>query len=243
MMRSAVPALLLAAASGLPATTLVAVWTPERLLLGADSLVYTGTPGPAARGCKIDREGATYFALSGLVDDPSVNFHLAPLTRDAMKLTGPMDQKLAAFRQLVRPGLMRALAGVRKDSPSDYEFLLAGHPVVQAIFAQVQQGSPLLAVASFRLDPAGDLQEYSAVLADQNDTRGPRVIYAGQQGRIREYLRQHTDWHTGDHAGLVRDLIQLEIDSNSGRVGGPVDLLSISANRAEWLNRKRECGE
>jgi hypothetical protein len=241
-MRPVVPALLLAAVSVAQATTLVAVWTPERLLLAADSLVYTGAASPAARACKIDQEGSTFFALSGLVEDHGVNFHLAPLTRNAMKLSGPMDQKLAAFRQLVRPGLTRALAAVKKDSPSDYQFLLAGHPVVQAIFAEVQQGSPLLAVASFRLDPAGDLQEYAEVLADKNDNRGPRIIYAGQQGRIREYLREHRDWHAGDQPALVRGLIQLEIDSNSGRVGGPVDLLAISANRAEWLTRKSECG-
>jgi hypothetical protein len=241
-MRAAVPALLLAAASAVHATTLVAVWTPERLLLGADSLVFTGVPGPAAAGCKITHQGDTYFALSGLVEDRSVNFDLAPLTRDAMKLTGSMDQKLAAFVRLARPGLARALAGVKKDSPADYEFLLAGHPVVQAIFAEVQSGSPLLAVASFQLQPSGDLREYSAVLADQNDARGPRIIYAGQQERIRAYLRTHKQWAAADHPTLVRDLIELEIGAQTGRVGGPVDLLAISPGRAEWIARKSQCG-
>jgi hypothetical protein len=240
-MRAAVPALLLAAVSVAHATTLVAVWTPERLLLGADSLLYTGAPGMAGRGCKIVNEGDTYFALSGLIEDAAANYQLASLTRQAMKLSGGMDDKLMAFRNLVRPGLTRALAGLKKDSPADYRFLLDGHPVVQAIFGEVQPGSPVLAVASFQLDPGGELQEYSAVLAHQNDTRGPRIIYAGQQGRIREYLRDHKDWHAGDPAGLVRGLIQLEIDENSGRVGGPVDVLSLSAGRAEWISRKSDC--
>jgi hypothetical protein len=242
-MRAAVPALLLAAVSAVHATTLVAVWTPERLLLGADSLLYTGAPGAAAHACKIAREGDTYFALSGLVEDGDANYQLAALTREAMKLTGSMDARLAAFRQLVRPGLARALAGVKKDSPGDYQFLLAGHPVVQAIFGEVQAGSPVLAVASFQLDGGGELREYSAVLAQPNDARGPRIIYAGQQGRIRDYLRDHKDWYAGDQAGLVRGLIQLEIEDNSGRVGGPVDLLAISAGRAEWISRKSQCGE
>jgi hypothetical protein len=242
-MRVAVPALLLAVVSVVRATTLIAVWTPERLLLGADSLVFTDAPGAAPRGCKIAREGDTYFALSGLIDDTGARYQLAPLTRQAMKLTGSMEDKLMAFRQLVRPGLSRALAGLRKDSPADYQFLLAGHPVVQAIFGEVHAASPLLAVASFQLDEGGELREYSAVLAQQNDPRGPRIIYAGQQARIREYLRDHKDWYAGDQVGLVRGLIQREIDGDTGRVGGPVDLLAISAGRAEWISRKAECVE
>ncbi|HET8547276.1 MAG TPA: hypothetical protein VFL57_04695 [Bryobacteraceae bacterium] len=225
------------------ATTLVAVWTPERLLLGADSLTFTGAPEPAALGCKIACEGDTYFALSGLVEDRAVNFELATLARQAMKQTCAMDERLAAFREIVRPGLARALALVKKESPADFEFLLAGHPVVQAIFAEVQAGSPLFAVASFQLAPTGELREYSAVLADQNDTRGPRIIYAGQQGRIREYLRAHQDWAVGDQPQLVRELIELEIRAGTGRVGGPVDLLSVAPGRAEWISRKSVCAD
>jgi hypothetical protein len=76
-MRVVLPALLLASACGVGATTLVAVWSPERLILGADSLMVTDTAKASA--CKIEHEGPIYFALSGLVQDRTAGFDLAPL--------------------------------------------------------------------------------------------------------------------------------------------------------------------
>ena len=64
------------AALCLNATTVVAVWSPEKLVLGADSLVLTNQPGPAT-GCKIGREGSAYFAVIGLAEDAAAGFRAA----------------------------------------------------------------------------------------------------------------------------------------------------------------------
>ena len=240
-MRVVLPALLLASACGVGATTLVAVWSPERLILGADSLMVTDTAKASA--CKIEHEGPIYFALSGLVQDRTAGFDLAPLARAAMKESGAMAEKLNAFVARVRSPLSKAVLAVKHQSPGDYEYLQTGHPVIQAIFGQMQEGTPVLGVASFELDPEGNLREYASVLADGNDNRGPRIIYAGQQQRIREFIHSHPDWYSGDTVQLTRNLIQMEIDSGTGRVGGPVDIVTIEPNRAEWLQKKAGCGD
>jgi hypothetical protein len=220
-------------------TTLVAVWTPERLLLGADSLVVTDAAPTEA--CKIAHEGATFFALSGLVEDRTAGFQLAPLARRALHRSGSMEEKLQSFLGSVRHPLARAVEAVRRNAPSEYAMLLQGRPVVQAIFAEPAEGSPVLAVASFAVAPDGTLSEYSSVLAHAKDRRGPRIIYAGQQSQIRAYLKSHPDWHAGDTAALVRGLIDLESRSGSGRVGGPVDLVEIGAQGANWVQKKPGC--
>lgn len=218
------------------ATTLVAVWTPERLLLGADSLMVTDAA--PAEACKIGNAGATYFALSGLVQEQTARYELAPLARAALQGTATLDAKVRTFIDSVRGPLARAVDAVRRNAPAEYAMLLQGHPVVQAIFAQP---GPVLAVASFSVAPDGTLGEYSSVVADANDRRGPRIIYAGQQTQIRTYLKTHPDWHTGDSALLVKGLIELESRSGTGRVGGPVDLVEIGVQGANWLQRKPGC--
>ncbi|MBI3279886.1 MAG: hypothetical protein HYZ57_08610 [Acidobacteria bacterium] len=225
-------------ASLAPATTLVAIWTPDRVLLGADSLVTTNQQAPAS-GCKIAQAGSTYFALSGLSRDDAAGFAAAPLATEAAR-QGTMPEKVAAFVKLARGPLTRAVDGLRRDSPQDYLRLASGRPVLQMIFTQADD-SPVLGMAAFNVAPEGGLRVHTAVV-DGSDARGPRIVYAGQQGRIREYLKSHRDWAAGDAARLVNTLIQLEIDSGSAYVGGPVDILAITPHRAEWLQRKSGCG-
>jgi hypothetical protein len=118
--------------------------------------------------------------------------------------------------------------------------LKAGHPVLQAIFADLHDGSPVMATIGFVLDETGELRQQTTVVSDG----APRLIYAGQQGRIRDYLRSHREWFSAnDNAGLIRNLVQLEVDVNSGIVGGPVDLLALDAKGARWLQKKPECAD
>ncbi len=136
---------------------------------------------------------------------------------------------------------MAAIARVKWDSPGDYEYLQQGHPALQAIFAEVGEGAPSLAVAGFSLTPDGSVSTFVKVIADGDDGRGPRIIYAGQQTHIREYLASHRDWYTGDIADLVRNLVELEIRASDGKVGGPVDVLQLRPHAAQWIQRKAKC--
>jgi hypothetical protein len=80
------------------------------------------------------------------------------------------------------------------------------------------------------------------MIADGDDGRGPRIIYAGQQSHIREYLASHRDWYLGDIPELVRNLVGVEIASSDGKVGGPVDVLELRPHgAAQWIQRKAEC--
>src|SRR3712207_4403907 len=78
--------------AGLPcsATTLVALWTPDRVVLGADSMVVTN--GPASYdACKIVHAGGTWLAVSGLVTDEAAGYQLGPLARMALDQPGSMQ--------------------------------------------------------------------------------------------------------------------------------------------------------
>jgi hypothetical protein len=216
------------------ATTLVALWTPDRVVLGADSLVVLNEGLPKASGCKIAHEGSTFFALSGLVEDQATGLSVQAAATEAARQGGEMPATIGRFVIDVTPKLAKALDLLKREAAMDYEYLKSGRPVLQAIFAGLQNGAPVMATVGFNLDPAGDLRQQTNLVSAGT----PRLIYAGQQGRIREYLKTHRDWLS---ASVIKDLVQLEVDVNSGVVGGPVDLLVLDAKGARWLAKKPEC--
>src|ERR1051325_3988410 len=67
----------------LHATTLVALWTPEKILIGADSRVVLGQAA-SAEACKIAHSGSTWFAVAGLVADPDSGFSVGDLLRSSL---------------------------------------------------------------------------------------------------------------------------------------------------------------
>ena len=225
------------------ATTLVAVWAPDQLIIGADSTAITNLGGISvqASACKISQQNSTFFAFSGLAEDESTGFKVAPLAQKAVEEGASLKDRIARFAGIVRGPLSKALDRVKLDSPADYEYLQQGHPALQAIFGDVREGAPSLGVVGISVLPDGTLATTVRMVADGDDGLGPRIIYAGQQAQIRKYLAAHRDWYTDSSSVLVRNLIQLEINSSDGRVGGPVDLLRIAPHGAEWLQKKAQC--
>lgn len=230
--------LCLLAAVSAQATTLVALWTPDDVTLAADSRVVTDAGTSDA--CKIVQSGDVWIAVSGLVTEARSGYEFGPIARRALGQSGPLQATLAGLADAVLPPLTRALAVVRVDAPADYARLQTGRPVLQAIFAARENGKPVLATVAFVMNAAGGLETRGSYV-DGSDARGPRLIYAGQQDRIREYLKTHPRWIEDDRAVLVRKLVQVEIDAGTPLVGGPVDLMRIDGAGARWLERKSAC--
>jgi hypothetical protein len=225
------------------ATTLVAWWTPQRLLIAADSRVVDDARRTLNdQACKIVQSGSLFYASSGLVEDREAGLSVAAAVQASAAVGDSAAVRLEAFLTVVRPPLERALAGFRRLDPAAFQTLSAQkRPVLQVIFAQARSGAPVLAIGGFQLNPQGALAEVRQVVADGSDPRGPRLIYAGQQRNLREYLAGHREWPSQDGAALVETLVQAEIAAGTAEVGGPVDVLSIEPGRVEWLRHKSGC--
>ncbi len=224
-------------------TTLVAIWSPDQVLLGADSQVTASSASGIriSTACKIGRQNSSFFAFSGLVDDRISGYSVDQPAHEALAMRGTVSQRLDRFVDLVSEPLARSVELLRGDSPGQYDYLRSGHPVLQAIFAFGEEATPSLAVAGFVLEDNGKLKSFVKVIAQGNDGHGPRIIYAGQQTRIREYLHDHRDWNSGLPSELVRTLIELEIAHSAGEVGGPIDIVKLNSAGAEWVQRKSQC--
>ena len=206
--------------------------------MGADSRVVTDVGSTEA--CKIGHAGDVWMAASGLVTEARSRYQLGSIARSALGQPGPLQQRLGRFVEAVRTPLAQAVAAVRVDAPADYARLQSGRPVLQAIFAARENGRPVLATVAFVMNASGALEPRGSYV-DGSDARGPRLIYAGQQDRIREYLKSHPKWIEDDRQELVRKLVQVEIDAGTPFVGGPVDLMRIDGSGPQWIDRKSAC--
>jgi hypothetical protein len=179
------------------ATTLVALWTPDRIVLGADSRVITDVG--SSQACKIGLSGDVWMAASGLVAEARSGYLVGPIARRALGDSGPLQGR---FVEAVQQPLAQAVAALRVDAPADYAQLRSGRPVLQAIFAVRENGRPVLATVALVMNSAGELEPRGSYI-DGSDARGPRLIYAGQQERIRAYIKTHPAWIDDEahHAG------------------------------------------
>lgn len=73
------------------ATTIVALWSPERLLLAAGRKVITNPPNDLNTACKISEDGSTFFAFSGLVQDDSAGYDVAALAHCVSRSRSSQD--------------------------------------------------------------------------------------------------------------------------------------------------------
>jgi hypothetical protein len=219
-------------------TTLVALWTPDRIVLGADSRVVTDIGSSDA--CKIGHSGDVWMAASGLVVEARTGYSLGTVARRALGDSGPLQLRVGRFVEAVQRPLEQAVAALRVDAPADYALLRSGRPVLQAIFAVRENDHPVLATVALVMNSAGEIEPRGSYV-DGSDARGPRLIYAGRQERIREYIKTHPRWIDDEAHDLVRKLVQVEIDAGSPFVGGPVDVISIDRAGARWIELKSAC--
>src|SRR5690348_58071 len=105
------------------ATTLVAIWSPQRLVIGADSSVVTNVPNVLGCGCKISRDGSSLYAFSGLVEDRTAGYNIQVLAHEAVQSSPDLSTQLNYFVALARDPLAKAVAAVKHDAPDQYAYL------------------------------------------------------------------------------------------------------------------------
>ena len=127
--------------------------------------------------------------------------------------------------------------------------LAARKPVqlfLRIIVAGFEKGRPLIFVRSFRALQYNPGQIGVAVIPDDclencKETVATRML--GETDAI-EGLPEETPgfWKAGLSNG-VRRLVETEIAARSEYVGPPIDLVRITANGAQWIQRKKGCAD
>lgn len=232
------------------ATTVVAVKTPNEIVIGADSKV-TDTFGNAfvGRACKIVQAGNLFFAYEGLARDRRTGFDIARIGSQSLLLkpNATAAEKVSILTGFVTSQLFAELLSLKEHDPETYlEKVEGGQIFLKILIAGFDKDKPLLFVRQFRALPLNRRSIGVSVVPDDclADCVGEISIRSLGETAAIDGLPEETPgfWKNGIVEG-VRRLIETEIAARSEYVGPPVDILRIDRAGARWIQKKPECSD
>lgn len=230
-------------------TAVIAIRTPERIVLAADSAagVYPSADGErrsVPSGCKIRRAGRWWLLAGGFTGHPDRDARpaLAQAIAAAETLPAALAALQAAWRRELLPDVQASQSLYRGRLYRD------GLPISQVIVAGIDRG--VLSVGLYgawlqRREPfevADGTATCPGRLCDDNaapylwgsSVDGPLVTLIGTPASARPAWLQRAD------AAAARRLIELQIAATPDRVGAPIDVLEVDADgRATWVQHDR----
>jgi hypothetical protein len=258
-MRIVLCATALALAAGLPsyATLVVCQWTPERILLAADSLTAkvheSGRIEPLTE-CKIHQQGDIFFVIAGINDDRVTRVDLVSLAAGAARSSRHLRGVVRAFENSAAAPVRRLWSDV------------ALHRGVAARLATETDGRMSLSILFVsRKEHAVAIKEYSggnngALVEDQARFYGTQPGMRQDRGYLAVGVYAEAEAaaiRTRQFGGLegvpfVNSFFEVELAherkmaarNEAPRIGLPVCILQVMTGIASWANGQQgPCGQ
>jgi hypothetical protein len=209
------------------ATTIVAIWTPAKLVIAGDSLLnmtWTGENGVpqhrTSKDCKIRKYGSNYISAAGNYHIQTAGFDVWETAAHACGSSTGVDSCVVRFKAELRAKLQRAV-GV--------------HDVhVTVLVAGLENGAPALEHITFVGTPDGRLSVRSESFRKGKQKWG-RVIL-GEREAIDRYEHGAASTMTDSIQEQALSLVRVEARADPQEVGGPFSTLTIEAAGEHWIN-------
>lgn len=155
-------------------------------------------------------------------------------------------EKADRFVEVARTPIIAAVKRMKMVEPDYYRKKFHGKDAVEVAFFGLQNGILELHVRGIAvtIEKGGETANIT-----RKDCPGANCIqdtyaaFLGSHDVNMPYVNEHPEIKSIDLALAARKLVELEIESNPNEVGPPIDILRITRNRAEWVQRKTECPE
>ena len=209
------------------ATTIVAIWTPAKIVIAGDSLVnmnWTGENGTpqhkTSQDCKIRKYGSNYISAAGNYHIQTAGFDVWDTAERSCTSSMNLEICAARFKADLR-GILGRVVGVHDIHLT---VLVAGR----------QNGAPALEHITFVGQPDGRLSVRSESFRRGKQKWG-RVIL-GDRDAIDRYERGSASTMTGSIQQQALSLVRIEARAVPQEVGGPFSSLTIEASGEHWIN-------
>ena len=222
--------------SQLMATTIVAVWTPRRLVVVADSVVTGSVFGSDVIGhmCKIRQIGRVFLAASGAYESNLADFNLWSLAEQSCSgLVTNVDRCAEHLKNGVVSGMKRMQAQARSAIAAGYK---AQHLYVSFIVIGLERDSPELVHWTFYAQPNGPIEQETETFKKSDGRMYARAIL-GNRIEIDQFIKTHPRWRAGTPEEEGRILVKIEADAFPEHVGPPFSILTLDRRGAHWVDK------
>jgi hypothetical protein len=209
------------------ATTIVAIWTPVKIVISGDSLInsdWTAANGAPhhqlSNDCKIRKFGTNYISAAG-------NYHIQKAAYDvwqtASRACGGSTSVYACSARF-REELKNDLSQVARAREVHVSVLVAG----------LENGSPALDHITLIGTPSGGLSVRTESFRRGKQNWG-RVIL-GDRDAIDRYEAASPSTMTGSIQDQVLKLVRVEAGAVPREVAAPFSVLAIGTSGEHWIN-------
>jgi hypothetical protein len=223
-MRALVAALLVCVPAS--ATTVVAIWTPQKLVISADSLInvdWTGQDGfrrhSTAINCKIRKFGAFYVAAAGNYRIQTAGFDVWEIASRACGDSVTIGHCAARLTVSLRNSLETAAR------TQDVR--------VAVIVAGLDNGAPALEHITITGKRGGALAVTSTPY--RRGTARPARIILGDRDAI-DRFEKTTSFSNSNLEAEASSLVRVEEGAAPGDVGGTISTLTLQPSGERWAN-------
>lgn len=229
--------------SSCPATTIVAIRTPELFIIAADgksTFKGSGSPPTWRSVSKVFQEGRVLWAISGLTKDVERGFNPAETIAAFVQNSPSFLNELTNLEAILSKSLKEELAKLRIEEPLLFRDSIEGDNAGTSIlFACFEKEEPVAIAVQFlgAVDPDGQLVIKKTRLACPADcSGGTYTFFLGHHKAIDKYVTEHGKHFAMSPEESVKFMVQLEIDAKTPGVGPPIDVVRLDKNGVEWLS-------
>jgi hypothetical protein len=254
---------LLLVMSYLPAygSSIIVARNNNEIIIGADSKRVRATTEDLRNTrseliCKIVRADNIVITSAGIVGIASYNqrggippeFDLTEVMKNTALSEGSIMDKADTLAKLLSGDLLLSISEwAKKKVPALFKQIFIGGQLLQVVMAGLENGTPTFIVIAFEpsISPSGELK----INFDFHPCPGIACpsnfvyIFMGKHEAIDRYLPQDPDMWKNDPVDVVRKLIEIEVTSEHETVGPPIDILRITKEGSEWIQKKDMCAD
>ena len=226
-MRALLAALAIGISANAGATTIVAIWTPVKIVISGDSLVnsYWTTPS-GTRGhrlsndCKIRKFGSNYISAAGNYHIQKAGFDIWQAAERACGTSINVGGCAVRLRQELQTGLG--------------QIVRAREIYVGVLVAGLENGVPALDHITLTGTPSGGMSVKAESFRRGRQTWG-RVIL-GERDAIDRYEAESPSTMATSIQDQVLRLVRVEAGALPQEVGAPFSVLAIGTEGEHWIN-------
>lgn len=229
------------------ATSIVAVRSPTEIVVAADSMErWAGDQRAPTTVCKIRQFGHWFFAFAGVSQDINVKFKVIDIASQASKEAGNVRMAADNFERAILKALPPVLENAARVFPDFYTQHIDAKDALSAIFFGFEGGVAHLHLRLFI--PTGfqiGLGTIKNIRVDYGEEKpGISYLLLGVSEFTNQFTYRNPDFFLKtSFADAARWLVEMEIVSAPQSAGPPVDVVRITGEGAQWIQKKQECLE
>lgn len=224
--------------------------TPSQIIVSADSRKSDSDGNPISdEVCKIRKFGSGYIVMNGFTESEESGYDFLSILKEVINENESLSKNLERLEEKVEPILTLAVKKVRLENEVSFQRNLLEKPPLGFCVFGVDNGRLVFYQRGFNvvLSESGEVTlKKDGRNVPSNDNPGGLAFYlVGLENIEEEFLRKYPDLPkrrvNGSLITISREFIQMQIDAGVTDVGGPIDILRVTLESSNWVQRKACC--